>query len=422
MIGWLLKAGGYTVFLRVIAMVMTLVFVSAFSMWMDKADFGILTLIIATTTLAASVGGFGQSEQLIRDMPYALSQGDDDAAQRLLQQACARVFWISLPVGLTVGAYFILAGYGGVWIGLMSMLITILLSLNLAWAGAARSRDMYLWALGPKDIFWRLGALIICGLVIWSGQKMGINFVATVLLITLFIAVFFQARVLGIHLPDLFRLPKGDDAQWRVGFDLMLSSVSIAAQSTVDVFLIGLFMSEISAAEYFPANRLALVVGFFALPFQMVMAPKLSRFVREGAINKARRLNTLSILVIATATACVAAAMIFGYPLYIGAFATATDETRQAFVILAVGQILITLMGFPAPVLIAAGYQRLMARLNITFFVISSAGIAWAASSGGIDRVAISATLCILGRKALIMSACGMKVGIWPIHLGHFRK
>ena len=422
MIGWLLKAGGYTVFLRVIAMVMTLVFVSAFSIWMDKADFGILTLIIATTTLAASVGGFGQSEQLIRDMPAALAEENEEKAQIFLKHACARVFWISLPLGFVVGVYFSLAGYGGLWVGAVTMLITILLSLNLAWSGAARSRDMYLWALAPKDIFWRFGALIICGVVVLSGRAMGIDFAATVLAITLLIPVFFQARVLGIKAKDLFLLPKGDEAQWRVGFDLMLSSVAIAAQSTVDVFLIGLLMSEISAAEYFPANRLALVAGFFAMPFQLVLAPRLSRMVRQGDLNKARRLNMLSVLVIFAATACVATAMIWGYDLYIGAFATATNETRVAFVILAIGQILVTLMGFPAPVLIASGYQTLMARQNLIFFVIGSLAMAVAAAGGKIEWVAAAAAFGIVGRKFVIMIACGMKTGIWPFHLGWSRK
>ena len=416
MLKWLLKAGAYTVFLRVIATVTTLAFVSVMSLWMDKTDYGVLAILISLATLAAAVGGFGQSEQIVRDVPMALSEGKTDEAARLVNQASNRVFVVSLPVGLAVAAYFLWAGQSWI-VATAAFGVTVALSYNLAWSGAARSHEMFLWALAPKDIFWRLGTLAVCGGLVLLGLPLGIDLTALILLVVLAVFIVLQGRVLNLQPGDVLRPPSSGQGDWATGAALMLSIAAITAQNTIDVVLVGTLLSPEAAAEYFPANRIALMAGFFFVPFQLVISPRLSRMVRSGDIAGAKKIGTFGTLIVSLASIGVAAALILGYDLYEPAFGTATDATQRAVQILVGGQIIVALMGFPGVILVAVEAQKIMARINILFLFLGTGAMYLAATTGQIEAVAWAAVLNIVARKLAITAVTVARSGIWPIHL-----
>ena len=418
MLSWLLKAGGYTAVLRVIATAMTLVFVSAMSLWMPAADFGVMAMVIAIATLAAAVGGFGQSEQIVRDVPLALATQRTEEAAALIRRASHRVALVAPLPATVAGGYFIWAGQG-VIVGACAFVMVIALSFNLAWSGAARSYGRYLWALAPKDIFWRAGALVLAAVVMLLGLDLTIKVVMLLLAGSLALSVAAQGHVLQLRPRQIIRRPRAGQGDWLTGFALMLSVAAYTAQSTLDVFLIGAFMSPEAAAAYFPANRIALVAGFFFIPFQLVISPRLSRLVRGRDIAGAQRLNTLGTGIVAIAAILVAILLILTYDLYSPAFGTANDTTRRAIEILVMGQVGVALMGFPGVILIAADQQNLMARVNIGFFVLGTLALCAAAASGSIEAVALTAVLGLVGAKLALTCLAAKHTGILPIHLPH---
>lgn len=422
MLTWLLRAGSYTILLRVFAVFVTLSFVSVMSQWMDKGDYGWLAILLSITNLAAAIGGFGQSELMVRELPSLLAEKQVDQAKEQLVSASRRVFLISLPIGLLAGGYFVITG-AGLMMGTAGFMISVLLSFSLAWSGAARSHGMYLWALGPKDIFWRLGMLFLAWLALMTGFiKVDLVFVAFSAVAVLLTAVGLQARKLGLRLRDFARFPAQGEHDFHTGKDLMLSVASNTAQSTLDVILIGAFISALAAAEYFPANRIALLAGFFSLPFQLVVGPRLSRMLRTGDTSGAKRLATLATAMVSFASLAVAVFLIIGFDFYASAFETATAETRHYIVILVSGQVLMALMGFPGIVLIATGEQKLLARQGLTFFVLGCLTVYAAALSGSVTLVAWAAMLSVVGQKLAMTLATIRKTGIWPLHCSAIRR
>ena len=421
MVTWLLKVGAFTVGLRVVAMVVTLTFVAGMSQIMTAASFGVLSMLITTCTLVATMGSFGQSEWIVKEASPLVGEGDRVGAQALFHSASWRVLVVSTPLGLLTGMLFLI--FSGDWLtGLAAGMIVVMLSYALAWAGAARSLDRYFWSLGPKDILWRAGVLGLGGLAATvGGGLVGLN---TVLMLTagvLLVCVVAQAYVLGIDPKKVIQAIPEDRVVWLAGMQMMLAATAIAAQSNLDVVLIGIFMSAEQVAVYFPANRLALAAGFFFLPFQMIVAPAFARLIRSRDDAGMRKLSTLATLLVTTASVAAVVTLVFGYPLYEPLFATATGETRKALHILLAGQLGVAALGFPGALLIMSGHQKILARTSIVFLVLGGITLTLAAALGTVVTVAIAAAGMTVLRKLVTTLIAGVHTGVWPLHLSVLR-
>ena len=417
MLRWLLKTSSYTVFLRVLAMVTTLGFVSIMSLWMPKADFGVLAMIISVASFASAIGGFGQSEMVVRDISPLLGEGRADEARAYLQNASGLVFYASLAMGLPVGLYFALSGYS-VLVAISALAIVVFLGLNLVWSGAARSYDRYFLSLAPKDILWRLGTVLGAAVLLIFGLTPGIGWVAPICAGTLGLLAGWQAVSLGVRFGDLLRLsPRVTDAAYlRQGAPLMLAYTAMVVLTTVDVFIVGSLMSPEDAAEYFPANRLALIVTFFSIPLQMVIAPRIAQMMSAGDMASVQRITTFTTLILAGASIGAAIAIVGFYPLYQPLFGTATETTFRALLILAGSYAIGSVVGLPGVILVMAKRQNVLAAINMGCAVLSLVAIAVTALRGDLIEVALAVAGFELLRKSLIGVAVWKTAGIAPIH------
>lgn len=421
MLSWLLKAGAFTAMLRVIAIVTTLAFVSVMSHLLPKADFGTLALFVSVVTLAGTVGSFGQSEWTIKHASPRHSAGESDRVKQTIAEATKRVIVFSLPIACIVSLFFWTRGDGFV-LALLSALNTIALSICIAWAGASRSVDKLLWSIAPKDIIWRAGAILFSFGLISFGIAMNLDLVALGMFGVLTIALLFQSRSLSVSFTDIINAPLGDWATWVVGLQIMISMVAIVAQNTLDVLFVGTFMSSEAAAEYFPANRIALVAGFFFLPFQMVISPRLARFAASKQNKELRNLYTLGTILLTTMTTALSAALILSFKYYAPAFETISASSKYCIQILCISQIISSTMGFPGIVLIVHSSQKLLAQINLLVFAISTPTLLFATQTQKIEYVAIATGSLIVLRKLLAATACAIKIKVYPISISHWRK
>lgn len=423
MIRWLLTSGGYTVFLRVVAMVTTLAFVSIMSLWMPKADYGVLATMISIATLVAAIGGFGQAELVIREVSPMVEDGDRDGAAHYLHAASAISLAFSLATGLALGLYFLFAGYG--WIVAVCVgAIALLLGLNLVWSGAARSHDRYFLALGPKDILWRAGTIAAVGLLILGGMATDIQMVAPICALVLLIAVGGQAWRLRVGPKAIWRAHRGAFTSERMGpgAALMLSALALTAANTADVFLVGDLISPEAAAEYFPANRLALVATFFLMPFQMLIAPRIAQMMKRSDLAGVQHLTSLATLMLGVAGTATAAAILLGYQFYQPLFGTASERTWQALVVLTLGYTAGGFFGLPGVILIMAKKQRLLAIVNATCSGLAILSLLVVAHLGDIVLVAAVVAGFELLRKLSIVGAVMATTGIVPLKLSSLKN
>lgn len=417
MLRWLLKKGAYTTCLKVVAMVITLLFVALLSQWMPKEDYGVLAMIVSIAAFAGAIGGFGQTDLVIRENSPLNQNGRFEDARRYLAQASGLTICVAVFPSLAVGGYFLADGYS-LAVAISAFVIVLMWSLAYPLQGGARSEEKFLLALGPRDIFWRALVVAAGAALFYNGVVPSIELLAPLSAALLVLLVGYQMWSLNVSPWALASGPTAfqDKARLSASFALMLSATAITAQNTVDVFLVGAFMSPEAAAEYFPANRVALAAGLFFLPFQMLIGPRIATMMRKNNLAGVKRLNTLATFLLAAAVGASSLVLLIAYPLYAGAFETATATTRSALQILVVGQLANSLLGLPGVVLTMAGKQKQLANANIVVFVLGSAALFWAASSGSILTVALVATASVIARKVLVASLSAFYTGVWPIH------
>lgn len=423
MLRWLIKFGGYTTILRVIAMGVTLAFVSALSLWMPKADYGLLAMVVSVATLAAAVAGFGQSELVVREVSPLLAKDEQSSASEYLHQSYALVLIVSTLTGLAIGGYFWFAGYGGA-VSTSAGVITALLGLNLVFSGAARSQDRYFLAFGPKDLIWRGLTILAVGSLFVGGSETSIEIVAPVCALVLTMIIVVQGMRLSLSPAKLLQsLPNafGSD-RIAAGTALMLSAVALTAMNTADVFLVGEQMSPEYAAEYFPANRIALICGFFLLPFQMVVAPRIALMMNNRDLDGVRRLFSFATLLIGLASAVTALMLILGYPLYSPLFGTATAQTREVLMILVIGYAVGGLLGLPGIILIMGKRQKLLATLNVSCSLAAVVTLVFITKSGNLSAVAFTVAGFELLRKLVVAISAYLTVGVAPFSLSSITR
>lgn len=418
MLRWLVKFGSYTVFLRVLAIVSTLAFVSVTSFWMDKADYGVLAMIFSVTMLAGTVGGYGLADLVMRDVSPLLARDRDAEARHRTIVATNLATWVSVFPAAAAAAYFWFETRSPV-VALSCFVIVVLLGIGTPLSGAARSHNRFLLSLGPKDIFWRLGIMGVCGALPLAGIGQSLEVVMAVSALVLAATVFWQIRSLKVPVRQVLGLPRfGEDrALLTAGFALMISSVCIIAHNTVDVFLVGALMSREAAAEYYPANRAALAAGFFTLPFQMLVAPKIAVLIAQGDMYGVKRLVSMASVMLTVLGGAAAVVLVVAYPVYGQAFATRSPETFMALSILVAGPVLNALLGLPGPLLVMSQHQRSMAWANIATTVIGVAGMVWAANNGSIVAMAVAVNVAIVVRKLALTILAIVYLGVWPFSL-----
>lgn len=417
MVRWLLTRGAYTAFLKVVAMGVTLLFVALLSNWMPKADYGVLALILSVAALAGAVGGFGQSDLVIREVAPLVSAGRVEDARNYLSQAVLISLVVSLPVALMVGAYFLLADHG-VGVAFAAIVLVTAWSLGYPLQGGARSWGRYLLALGPRDIFWRVGVLLVCGILVYLDQPTTITVIAPVAAVVLTIAVvvqLFALRVTLLRKPDDYSSAFNKTRLMASGA-LMLSLLTIQAQNNVDTFFVGSVISVEAAAEYYPVNRLSLVAGFFFLPVQMLIAPRMATMISEGNLGQLKRLNSFATLLLAVITLVVSATLLFAFPWFRGYFGTLSSETHVILAILLLAPVLNSALGLPDVPLIMSGRLKKLVTWNVVTLIVGSLSLYLAAASSSLVAVASVASGAIVLRKLGAAVLAWFALGIKPIH------
>ena len=421
MLRWLIKFGGYTTILRVIAIGVSLAFVSALSLWMPKDDYGLLAMVVSVATLAAAIAGFGQAELAVREVSPLVAREETEQAQAYLHEAYGLVLAVSVLTGAAIGAYFLIAGYSASVAG-SAGLITSLLGINLVLSGAARSQDRYFLAFAPKDILWRGAAILATGALFFGGFSTTIDVVAPLCAVVLLVIVGGQAARLSFSPRKLMGSIANSFGGERMGAGaaLMFSAVALTAMNTVDVFLVGERMSPTVAAEYFPANRIALMCGFFLLPMQMVIMPRIAVMMRENDMPGVRKLFTYATLLIGAASIVTGAVLVFAYPLYAPLFGTASGATRESLTILVAGYAIGGLFGLPGIILITAKRQKLLALVNIGCALCAVAALILVTGTGGLSAVAYTVAGFELLRKILIALSAYLAAGVAPFSFSSF--
>lgn len=412
---WILSKGTYTLGLKVTAMVITLGFVSIMSIFLTKADYGAVVTLMSASILVAAFSGLGQQEFMVREISQKLDDGEVESAEKSVVLSTSWVSISGLLFGCILSLGLFIAGFSPV-LALCGLPLVFFLSLNQCWAGFARAREKFFWSLAPLEIFWRSGVIIAIGFASFIGFEANAEQTGILLIMVLSVAVISQASVLKIQPSALISRPHLRKHRLRVrsSIDFATNNISIVLTNLLDVVLVGVLISEVAAAEYFPANRLALVTAFVSTAMTLVIGPKLAVALKQANHESIYKITTIATSICCLATLIFGFSLIFLYDYYSFLFPTVSQATFVALTILVSVQVVLPFFGFGQLLLAMSGHEALLRKINIVFLIVGSALLYTSTFFQDFVLVAIASSSILITRRLVFAILAYAKTGVYP--------
>jgi len=406
-------------FLRIAGAGVTYLFFFALAHVMPVEAFGILGVLLSSALLFSVFASFGQPLGLLRYVPPLLERNEHEALQHLVVRA--------LRVTITGNAllFAVLLAATGVasWLGLLAhgwafalgLVLIPLVALADFQAHLARAYRANVLAILPRDVLWRLisGAVIIALYYGFGRWPVPVAAALPVLIAVLVVLIMAQGGIMRRHLrtPRMFcaqpSLPEIRDAS---GF--WVTSVAAIAFANLDVIVVGGLMGGETAAHYFAANRLALVLSFFQTSANTAIAPILSTDHARGAKGQLRAKVQRITFIAFVPTLATALLMAAGAGLFLSLFGAGFQGAAPAlWILLGAG---VVNAGFGAGDLLLAmcDRQRQAMRIGLWTTTVGAILIATLGALCGLTGVATGVFIAVSLRKAAYWHAAQRALGI----------
>lgn len=390
---------------------------------LSSRDYGLVATLISGATLGAAVGSLGQ--------PTALARFGGMTNETVRHGGPAAVIRSSLTLA-TVGCAAVAAAgaliVSSPWTGLdkseriavgCGLVLILLLGWSDSLSGVARSSGLLLLDIAPKELGWRLLAVI----VLVSGsrtQAMGLGFAVATLATALALAVVMQGVGLVRRRPELspqHHRPRTElPPPWRAATPyLALTTATSIGLANADIVAVGIFLGPTEAGGYFAANRVAAAAHTFLLSRNVVATPILSRAYDEGDLHTAQmHAGRTALMAVVPTTAAAIALGVLAEPV-LRTMAIDPSSAANELRILLCGAVLSAALGPAALAMTMFGVERLQWRIQaitlplVTILVIAGAqyGTVWVAAA-----VTAAANLSKLAMVVTLARATGLRTDI----------
>lgn len=382
--------------------------------WMEPEGFGQVAFFMTAAFLCAVLGAAGQQIALLRFLPGLVHCGTVDMFRATLRAAARRASFATgavfigflgcLAVLRALGA---LDGFSPLSLFLGACLIPAMGLVDFQ-AHLARALNRIQLSLWPKEILWRGGALmLIAAWLALSGAAApsAPQVLAVLGMVLLALAVFTHLR---LALP-VRRTKAGNPpphADWAASCTpFWVSSVANVFLANADVMAVGILLGAAETGGYFLANRLAVLLAFFMVAHNVVIAPVISaRWASQNTdqISEIARRAAIRITVPSAAVAVVLIALaepilaLFG-PGYVAA-------APALWLLVLAG--LVNAAGGPSDIVLnLCGQERIAMRIAALILVASALLIMILGLLMGAIGVALAVCISMCLRKALFAAA-----------------
>lgn len=295
--------------------------------------------------------------------------------------------------------------------------ITVILSINGALSGIGRAQGAFFWGDGTARGILAFDRSIhpVCVVRIWK-KNLDADTATFALLVSLLICVWFQFQLLNpVESAQSFSLRSLrkhlNQKHIKASFDLMILNAAGLILVSLDVAAAGILLGSDAAAQYFPANRIAILVIYFQVSLNLAIAPQLSREFAKGHPEKALVLCQNATKLAFVLGASVLTLIVFSQQLLPLAFGTATKTTWLAAVILATGHLGAIATGFGSTALVAAGHEKPLRNLMLWSIPLSLAALISAGLWGDIIIVAGVVAVASIIRGLVVARICQTLIG-----------
>lgn len=338
----------------------------------EAAEYGRFAFLFALGSFGGAVARAGQQTLVLRYLPEYEVGGRTDAAKGLLVTGSR---WL-LSAAAMVIALILLAAVGTRWmevsipasvVGLAALLV-VPLALADYFCSIMRVHGFVLAALLPRDVAWRLGAILGAGALAWAlARSLTAAEAFVVVAGVLAFVVSAQAIQLVRKLPVSIRraaATRDDLTRWRrSSLWLWLASSALVALPHLSVVIVGLFLRPVEIGAFFAAQKVALLLSLPLVAANFIGAPLISRSWALGDREDTQRVcrTTVSGLIIPSVAGFLLIALASAHLLRL--FDPAFAIAGTALIILAVGELVNALCGPSGFLMTMTGHEREQVRI-----------------------------------------------------------
>lgn len=305
----LLGSGSAALIIKVASAGTSYLMLVAFANLLGPEDYGFFGYILNLSILLSAVFGLGLPTAIMRFWPTHMERGETALARGAVFSSL-RALTIATALLTLMGVLLRLMGIMSSELGFAeAWVFTALLAGTFAFAdylsGALRAQGNTIWALAPRDIFWRIAAPAVA-LTIFVAT--GTSDARSAIFSCLAVMVLVCALQISKHI-NLTRLIAGTGERsidWPTWTKPLLplwgAGILYALIQQFDVIVVGTLLGPAEAGAYFAAQKTASLLGLVMIAGGMVAAPMMAASFHAGRMDELQRLCRLLAIAIATST------------------------------------------------------------------------------------------------------------------------
>jgi O-antigen/teichoic acid export membrane protein len=404
---------------------MTYVFAIVMARIMTIRDFGLVSSLMSAAVIISATASVGQSVAIVRFVPplvahdrHAEARSMMNHAFRLLMASNAIVFALLAGGALAAGELGWLQDAPIIAFGL---LLAPLVGVTDHFIFLSRSVNVLSLALVPKDIGWRLISIVILVAIYFaSGRREVPSDVALSVLVAVLAGLIVLSSTLLSRWRDvpsligMLRKPAFPaDAAWlKSRFQLSVVAISQVVYANLDVVVAALVLGTHSAALYFAANRLALVLTVFETSVNLVTSPMISRELAHGNRAELEELAAKAAFQVFVPSLLAGGLMIALAVPVLRLFGGEFVAAEPVLIVLLAGRLLLTLFGPSEVFLIMSDRETDAMNLSIVGIVVGFGVAILAGYLWGAMGIAAGIMAGALLRRMLFSAACYVRLGL----------
>lgn len=363
--GNILGAGLISLLIKFGGAVMAYGMIVAFAHYMTPDEYGRFAYGMNLAIITSVAGGFGFTTGILRFWPKYLVAGDDAGARGVV-----RLGYLSV---LTTGGLFLLGAIlfssvdyfktghvnNAEWLAIA--FLSFFLGICDYSTNLLRAQGSVVESMLPRDVLWRLFAILIGGLFFWQSYK--ISGPAALFIAAGILIVLAGWQVLAVHRRmNASLLSNASKSVWRSIAPSMApiwaTSIIIAMIQQFDVVIIGSFMSSADAGAYFAAQKTAALLSLVLIVAGLVTAPTMSALYHSHKLAELQRLcrNLAGAIAIVTAIGFIIL-VVYGHQL-LALFDPQFTSAYWVLVIVAIGTMIDAVSGPNAYLMQMTAYEK----------------------------------------------------------------
>ena len=408
--------------------VTSLLFVSVAGHILDVTSFGFLASSMSLVLLVSVLSSYGQHDKAVVNISRKLSEAGGRDSKRVSEDVID-VILVALVVSLFFSTLSIMVAIfimdWGVAVSFCLAISFIALSVERAFSGISRAYRKYCVSLAPREIAFRVMLVLVLYMFSEIFPKVDEVLIAVSILVSAVTVTIVQSLFVDLSSVGKVWLNKIKEFYplfLNNSVSVWLSSVCLLSFTLIDVIVLGYIGGDKAAAEYYPANRLALIVVFFQWAQQVVLSGSLARVSNVNEYHSIRLSYKFAFVYSSVPALCAFVVILSVSDYYEMIFPTFTQLSMSCLVVLSAGWLFQVLVGPMDLVLLVKGDVILRAVIHVSSLLLMLFGALYFSNKDNALGVAFVVSIVIVIKALVEFLFVLKKYGVFYTYISIFKK